>query len=53
MTTECKGCCTYEGMRKCKFIRQGDKCPCRMCLVKGVCIRECDEFSTFSVTYRS
>ncbi len=48
MTTknDCKGCATII---ICNFKQiDYDKCPCRICIVKGMCIVTCDDFLIFT-----
>lgn len=48
---DCKGCYTYtyahitcpSGLRD-----RSDKCPCRICLIKVVCSKSCEEYEAFS-----
>ncbi len=51
MTTnnDCKGCFTYtyiDTTSRCNIsvIKGVNKCPCRICLIKGICITPCDEY---------
>ena len=54
---ECKGCRTFMDSFKnpdvfsgCStiLVRKADECPCKICLVKGVCITSCEEYKDFS-----
>ena len=49
MTTnnDCKGCtninrCEYE------YTERSNKCPCKQCLIKVVCMTVCDEYLLFT-----
>lgn len=48
---DCKGC--YENgasvFSKCPFIKQYRflECPCRICLLKGICGNTCEEYESF------
>jgi len=52
---ECEGCldreeCALEPY----FIDHHDnkiECPCSTCLIKGICIKACDEFNKFYTIY--
>lgn len=47
----CKGCFTHTyAHNSCpqRFANRFDKCPCRICLVKGVCDDPCEEYEAFS-----
>jgi len=55
MSGECKGCHLYYGKKgnpsKC-LVRalpyvDVDECPCRICLVKGICNDTCEDFSEY------
>ncbi len=53
MKGNCKGC--HSSGEICKFLSVHSKskhvfkkCPCMMCLIKGVCDTPCEEFSVFS-----
>ena len=49
--TDCKGCYTYMlSFIACSPLLVGktDKCPCRICLVKGVCRKACVEYKDYS-----
>ncbi len=46
-TTSCKGCRIVD-INFCKDLIIESKikdCPCRICLIKGVCDKSCEEFS--------
>jgi len=51
----CKGCCTHEE-NICSvdpsIKRQGIKlmCPCLNCIIKMVCISECDSFASYETS---
>ncbi len=52
MTTnnDCKGCYTHTHASfgcPVTLIKQSDECPCRLCLIKVVCITSCDEYRQF------
>lgn len=54
--SECEGCRSYEGY--CKFgiiqnIAKTNGCPCRTCLVKGICNDLCDDFMDYKLLSRS
>ncbi len=42
---ECKGCHVFMDHR-CSFTdpKYVDKCPCKICLIKGVCETACEEY---------
>jgi hypothetical protein len=49
---KCLGCLAYketaetlENQRVCMLMGEGreDNCPCRICLIKGVCLKTCYE----------
>lgn len=52
MNEKCRGCVALENgqILECFPIREGysDNCPCRECLVKVTCTKECEEFDTFA-----
>ncbi len=48
----CKGCHTYthtDTAPRCdlSLVKRVDKCPCRICLIKGICTTPCDEYEDF------
>lgn len=47
---ECKGCAVMEQDRDkmCSIVESGnvDLCPCRYCLVKGVCNEPCEAYDS-------
>jgi len=46
MTNQCEGCHTYDGkecMNGLPRERNGWECPCRTCLVKMVCTKQCED----------
>ncbi len=47
MTTNnnCKGCATTD---TCEYMEKADECPCKICLVKGMCDMTCDDYLTFA-----
>ncbi len=50
----CKGCYTHMSLdASCPttLVENADTCPCRICLIKGVCGRACDEYEKFSIMY--
>lgn len=56
----CKGCATYEKKREpfhdlyleCPGYTVKDKyCPCKSCLVKGMCLSPCDVFNKRSMVW--
>jgi len=49
---ECNGCKSNETecvLKPYYINNQGDKleCPCSTCLIKGICIKACNEFNTY------
>ncbi len=49
-TNKCEGCHTYinAGFRcSTRLIKQSDRCPCIICLIKVVCKKACDEYRKF------
>ncbi len=49
-TNNCKGCHTYmhdDIFCSSLIMNNADKCPCRICLVKVVCVKACDEYRSF------
>jgi len=47
---ECKGCVLFKKNKKnewCSVIRKGNykDCPCRICLVKVMCVESCKEYN--------
>ncbi len=51
MKEVCKGCYTFMSIHTdcpSELIKKSDKCPCAMCLIKGVCDTPCEEYSNFS-----
>jgi hypothetical protein len=40
----CKGCILYK---VCRIFQYDRECPCSICLVKGICQRDCTEFVKF------
>ncbi len=48
MTTnnDCEGCVTVV---RCKYTQKDhDKCPCRICLIKVMCEKICEEYLQFT-----
>lgn len=48
---DCKGCRTFmSAYVKCSSMlaNKGSECPCKICLIKGVCNTACEEYETFS-----
>lgn len=45
----CKGCYSESNLVYCypKLKNKTNKCPCKMCLIKGVCIVPCEEHEIF------
>ncbi len=46
----CKGCYTFmSDHMDCPHhvINESDECPCRICLIKGVCDTTCEEYNDF------
>jgi len=50
---ECKGCHIYMD-HECFFtgIKDVDKCPCKICLIKGVCHIACEEYTKYYYMWR-
>ena len=46
MKENCKGC-LIEGACGYKHAAKTKKCPCMICLVKGVCSSPCEEYNQF------
>jgi hypothetical protein len=47
---DCKGCYTYtNAYSTCpsRLRNRSDGCPCRICLIKGVCGTFCEEYESF------
>jgi len=44
----CKGCYTFimnnHAVCSTILVSKPDKCPCRICLIKGVCNKPCKEY---------
>lgn len=49
MTIGCRGCHSEKSPFGCppRFKERADRCPCIICLVKGVCITSCEEHESF------
>ena len=52
MDTECRGCSAYYGEKSRCIVKLDPhiniyECPCRICLVKGVCIDPCQKFRDY------
>jgi hypothetical protein len=45
----CKGCTTKNTCDNTNFITEGAriKCPCKVCLIKGICNSICGNFNNF------
>jgi len=51
----CEGCLSYSkvigkprcSLKRISYIREELTCPCSICLVKGVCNTDCEEFIKF------
>lgn len=48
METECRGCGVLQKFDRCNvqidLPKTYDQCPCRKCIVKGMCEIMCDEY---------
>ncbi len=44
-TNNCEGCNTTD---TCEYIKKSNKCPCRICIVKGMCDTTCDDYLLFT-----
>ncbi len=57
--TECQGCIELSSISLCgsripsEFVYKGERmeCPCRKCLVKGVCVDICNSFHFYYKMY--
>jgi len=45
----CTGCLTADDGRCYLNIKDPNKCPCQLCLVKTMCGTPCEEYNTFIV----
>ena len=55
---ECVGCFEYKTIKTklyCIFITYNiqDKCPCRLCLIKGMCQVACEDYNKFVEYFNS
>jgi len=53
MIIECKGCRSWEEtcfLKPYYTDKQGNKieCPCKVCLIKGICSKSCDDFKQYT-----
>jgi len=50
---QCKGCLIYESDDPdcCTILLDGyqDNCPCRQCLVKGLCLKGCEDRDNYRI----
>ncbi len=54
MTKNCRGCHTHMDPNvSCSvpLVREVYNCPCRICLIKGVCEKGCVEYRKFNEKY--
>jgi len=56
MSNECEGCRSYT-QTYCSYglihnISNTNGCPCKTCLVKGVCVSICEEFINYKLLSR-
>jgi len=45
----CKGCYAYKGCDFRRIPRLHVKCPCRTCLLKGICLNVCPEYEKLEI----
>ncbi len=41
---DCKGCYFQN---PCVHIKYSETCPCRTCIIKMICVKECEEYMIF------
>jgi hypothetical protein len=45
---ECKGCSLYRSITTfCHPLNKTANCPCKLCLLKPICLESCNEFDIF------
>lgn len=56
LETECKGCGVLQEFGECNIQierpKEYSKCPCRICLLKGICETTCEDYKKFWPNYQ-
>ena len=51
----CKGCILYDGLEYICVVKPSYKdieCPCKTCLIKGVCHESCEKFIEYGKNFK-